>query len=90
MADYNFSISGIHSTLRYILEIKHISIKDYDSIGLVPYLYKEARQYYYEIWKARNQTDIDYKQIVEEITIPIPKKEPMKTKLFSFLDKDDI
>ena len=64
MEDYNFTTSGIFSTLKYILEVKHINIKEYDSIGLVPYLYNEAKQYYYEIWKAQNQDNIEYKNSI--------------------------
>lgn len=90
MEDYNFTTSGIFGTLKYILEVKHINIKEYDSIGLVPYLYNEAKQYYYEIWKAQNQDNVEYKIEIEEITIPIPQKNPIRSKLFSFLDKDDI
>ncbi len=41
-----YSYSGIHGTLNYFFIIKGNSTKDARGIGIVPYVYEEAKSYY--------------------------------------------
>lgn len=63
------------------------------SIGIVPYVYDKAFQYYYALWLAnQNNKDkviSDYVATSREVTIRPPQPKVRKRKLFSFLDKED-
>lgn len=92
--EYHYTYSGIHKALIYFFEIKHNSIeKANGGIGIVPWCYKNAYDYYYSLWQAQ-QANKDKKistYIPKEIEIIItpPKREIKKRKLFSFLDKEN-
>ena len=63
------------------------------SIGIVPYIYDKAFQYYYSRWLANQQNEDknikEYVPNLREVTIPSPQLKVRKRKLFSFLDKED-
>ena len=92
--DYHFTYSGILKALIYHFEIKHQPIeKANNGIGIVPYIYKEAYQYYYSLWMAQqlNQNK-DIKQYIPQvqiITIRPPERKVKKRKLFTFLDEEE-
>lgn len=93
--DYNFTYTGILKALKYFYEIQGHSLeKANDGIGIVPYIYKAAYNYYYSIWLA-NQKNVDkdindyVKPEVREVRIPIPQRKIQKRKLFSFLDEEE-
>ena len=78
----------------YFYEVKRNSLdKSNDGIGIVPWVYQEAYNYYYSLWEAqnRNQNKVidDYKPNEIIITIPPPRRKLKKSKLFSFLDKEE-
>lgn len=87
-----YTYTGIHKTLVYFYEIKDGDIeKANGGIGIVPYVYKEAQEYYYNIWMARQVNEakpINQFVKTEEtiITIEPPKRKKKKRNLFSFLD----
>lgn len=90
---YHFTHSGILKALVYYYEVKNGSIeKAHGQIGIVPYIYQEAYNYYYALWEAqqKNLTKIidHYVPEVEEIRIPSPQKKVYKKNLFSFLDEE--
>lgn len=93
IADYNYTYSGILKALIYFFEIKGNSIdKANGGIGIVPYVYKDAYNYYYNLWLA-NQKNNDkiieeYVPIIKEVKIPVPQRKIKKRNLFSFLDKE--
>jgi hypothetical protein len=92
--EYNYTYSGIHKALIYHFEIKGGSVeKANGGIGIVPYVYQAAYRYYYALWEAQQKNKdkviIDYKPTVKEIIIPIPKRQPKKRNLFSFLDDEE-
>lgn len=92
--EYNYSYSGIHKALVYFFEIKGNSIeKANGGIGIVPYVYQNAYQYYFSLWQAQqvNQnTNVEnYIPKVVEIKIPPPERKIKRKKLFSFLDKEE-
>ena len=93
--EYNFTYSGILKSLIYFYEVKQNPVeKSNDGIGIVPWVYKQAFNYYYAIWLAQqkntDKTVENYIPKETEIIIPRPKPKPHKKHLFSFLDdKED-
>ena len=93
--EYKYSYSGIRKALIYFYEVKgNDKQKANGSIGIVPYIYKEAYNYYYSIWLA-NQNNKDkvienYVPTQKVIHIPVPQRNLRKRKLFSFLDEENI
>ena len=93
MKDFNYTYSGILSTLKYWFEVKHNDIsKSHGGIGIVPYVYNDAKNYYYAIWLAKqsneNKTVEDYRPTVREIRIRRPERKVHKRRRFSFLDEE--
>ena len=98
--NYGYSYSGIHKALIYYYEIKGNKfdlLKTGGGIGIVPFCYQQAYNYYHSIWEAQQnqQTAISQTGIEKfipktiEIKIPVPICEPKKLNLFSFLDEEE-
>lgn len=90
-----FSFSGIESTLKYIYEVKKEPIeKSNGSIGIVPYMYDKARNYWYSVWLANQNNEVKilerYEPKIIEIKIPEPKRKMRHRKVFTFLDEENI
>lgn len=91
---YHYTYSGILKSLIYFYEIQHGDIsRANQGIGIVPYVYEKAKAYYYSLFLA-NSKNID-KRIQDyiptndgAINILPPLREPIKSREFSFLDKD--
>lgn len=93
--EYNFSYSGILKSLEYFYNIKGNPIeKANGGIGIVPYVYQDAYNYYYAIWEARQKNKgIKIKNYVvdtKEIVIPPPQRKVKTRKLFTFLDEEEV
>ena len=93
---YNYTYSGIHKSLKYFYEIKGNDVKKANGgIGIVPYTYNQAHDYYYALWEAqqKNEKKIEiiqeYIPRVKEIVIVRPQRKPKKRELFTFLDEDE-
>jgi hypothetical protein len=78
----------------YFYEVKGNSIeKANNGIGIVPYIYKDAYNYYYSIWEANQKNkdktaaDLQIQQQVVHIKSP-ERPQKRKRRLFSFLDKE--
>jgi hypothetical protein len=94
MKQYNYTYSGIRKSLTYWYEVKKQPIeKANGGIGIVPYIYKDAYNYYYMLWEAqqKNQNkDIEsYKPEDIVIRVPAPQRNIKKRKLFTFLDEEE-
>lgn len=92
---YNYTHTGIMQSLYYFYHIQNNDTKKAnDGIGIVPYVYNNAFNYFYDLWKAQNtnrdKVISDYVPEVIEVTIPVPVKENKMKRLFNFLDKDEI
>ena len=92
--EYQYTYSGILKALVYFYEIKGNSIeKANGSIGIVPYVYKDAFNYYYAIWEAQQKNENkkieDYLPEERIIRIQPPERKPFQRKLFSFLDEEE-
>ena len=92
--EYNFTYSGILKALQYFYEVKGRPInKSYGGIGIVPYVYKDAYNYHYNLWLAKQKNkDVKietYIPKVKEIVIPRPQRKVKKRPLFTFLDEEE-
>ena len=91
-----YSYSGILKSLIYFYEVKGNSIeKANGGIGIVPYIYNEAKAYYTRLWQAQqiNQAK-PIEQYIEPPgwtikTTPPKSHKRLKKMLFSFLDKEN-
>ena len=90
----NYTYSGILKSLVYFYQIKGNDIsKANGGIGIVPYIYEEARTYYTAIWMAQQQNLAkpiqQYKPNTIQVEIPPPIRKEKKKKYFSFLDEGE-
>ena len=93
--EYNFSYSGMLKALKYWYEVKNNPVDLDRGVGIIPYIYKSAYDYYYAIYLSdlQNQQIGDYTAYIPkdiEVSISPPQKKIEKRKLFSFLDKDEV
>lgn len=92
--EYHYTYSGVLKALVYHYEIKGGDIdKANGALGIVPYVYQKAYNYYYSLWEAqqKNKEKIIeyYVPKVKEIIIPAPERKVKKRKNFSFLDEEE-
>lgn len=92
---YNYTHRGIAFALRYFFEVKKNDIsKCNETIGIVPYVYKEAMAYYQALAinaQLNNNKDVKtYIPKVIEIKIEDPQIKIKKKNKFSFLDNDEV
>jgi hypothetical protein len=91
---YNYSYSGILKTLVYWYEIKENSLEKANSgIGIVPYIYEQSMQYYYNLYLTQmvneNKNLQDYQTKIKQVEIPPPKSFKPNFKFFHFLDEEE-
>ncbi len=91
---YGYSYSGMHKALIYFYEIKGNSVeKANGGVGIIPYVYQDAYNYYYSLWEAKqvNKEKViqDYVPLQVEVKIPSPQRKLKTRKLFSFLDEEE-
>lgn len=82
--EYNYTYSGILKTLIYWYDIKMNTLeKSKGGIGIVPYIYQDALQYYYAIYLANEVNANVSFQKMEEVTVEIESpRAKMPIKLF--------
>lgn len=95
ISKYNYTYSGILGSLKYWFEIKQNSIdKANGGIGIIPYIYDDARKYYETIFYAqqenKNVDDIDLETTI--IKISSPQRRIKKPKLIDleFLEEREV
>lgn len=95
ITENNYTYLGILKALKYFYEVKNGSKeKAYGRIGIVPYVYEDAHNYYLAIWQAKQKNaEIkieEYVLPVREVHIVIPQREPMKKQRseFTFLEEE--
>lgn len=84
--------SGILKTLEYYYDIKKHSIAESGgSIGIVPYVYKDAKDYYQKTWEANKKNEgLELEQETVSVTISNPQfRFPKKQTFFNFLDEEE-
>ena len=92
--EYNFTYSGMLKALKYWYEVKQHPVDTERGVGIIPYIYKNAYDYYYALWIAdqQNQQIADFKSYIPkdiEVTIKSPQRILPKRKLFTFLDQEE-
>lgn len=72
---YKFTYSGMHKSLIWFFEIQKKPFDKNKGIGIIPYIYKDAEQYYYTIYlaKLQNKDTESIKNSITIIQIPSPK-----------------
>ena len=93
--EYNFTMSGMLKALKYWYKVKGNVIDLNRGVGIIPYVYKNAYDYYYALWLANQQNYqiTDFKEYIPkdiEVVIKPPQRKIEKQKMFDFLDKDDV
>ena len=94
--EYNYTYSGIHGALCYAFEVKKMKVqKDNATLGIVPYIYEDAKKYYNSISQIQkeNKTQIIKEKEMEKpqdviIYIKSPQRKMRRRNLFSFLDEE--
>lgn len=94
VAEYNYTYSGMLKALIYFYEIRGGDVDQaHDSVGIIPYIYKDAYNYYYNLWQAQQKNQYkDIKQFIPqviEVHITSPQRDIIKRKRFSFLDEEE-
>ena len=91
-AEYNYTYSGMLKTLIWWYEIKGNTIeKANEGIGIIPFVYKNACDYYYALYLANiiNEEYVNYKTPKKEIHINSPRVEQKEKKFFKLLEEED-
>lgn len=91
---YGYTDSGILKTLEYFYEVKKGSAaKSNGGVGIVPYVYDDAKDHYYKIYMAQESNkEKDITHMVQEgrvIHISPPKRKSRKVKLFNMDIEED-
>ena len=90
--EYKYSYSGILKSLVYFYDVKGNAIeKANGGIGIVPFVYQDAFNYYYALWQAQSinkEKHINIIPKVKEVTIKPPTVEKHMT-LFFMNDEED-
>lgn len=88
--NYNYTYSGILKSLQWYYEIqKNPKQKFKDgSLGIVPYVYNQAFNYFYKVYlAAQNNNNKTYSKKIREIKIKPPRKKERKP--FLFFENED-
>ncbi len=88
-----FTYSGIYKTLFYWFDIcnNRNAYLNNPTIAIVPYIYPQARDYYYKLYQAKELNKNKNIEKPKEIVVKIqaPEREPLrKRNLFTFLDEE--
>ena len=88
-----FTYSGIYKSLFYWFDIcnNRNAYLNRPTIAIVPYIYPQARDYYYRLYQAKESNKNKNIEKPKEIIVKIqaPEREPLrKRNLFTFLDEE--
>lgn len=96
LIEKNYTYKGMLKSLKYFYEIKNgDKEKAYGRIGIIPYVYEDAHNYYLALFEAKEKNEqvvvSDYVLPTRVVCIKNPERSPMvgKRKLFSFLDEEE-
>lgn len=88
---YGFTYSGMLKSLKWFYEVKGNSKESSNGrIGIIPYIYEEAKKYYYNLYLAqqRNKDVQGYRLEVKEIVIASPRMYIAPPKLFDLGEEE--
>lgn len=89
-----FTYSGIYKTLFYYFDVMHNNRATYlnnPTIGIVPYVYPQAKEYFYKLYLSKELNKDKSIDIPKEVIVKIraPEREPLRQRnLFTFLDEE--
>lgn len=89
--EYNFTYSGMFKALTWWFDIQNHTIeKANGGIGILPYIYNDAKTYFYGLYLAQlaNEEKTIYNQI-EEIEIASPRVYISPPKLFDIEEENN-
>lgn len=91
--DRGYTASGMLKTLVYFYDVKANPVPDRPTVGILPYIYDEAKNYYKKLYYSnlynKNRDMHNYIPQTEKVTIPVPHREVIKKRnLFTFLDEE--
>ena len=94
--EYGYTHSGILKSLQWWCEVKGQALdneKSRGGLGIVPYIYNDAKQYYYNLYLAQNANKDknieEYKAKEKIVIIKPPKVTEYRPKLFNFESLED-
>ena len=92
--EYSFSYTGMLKALTWWFDVqKHTLEGTNGGIGILPYIYNDARTYYYGLYMAQmvnsNKDIAHYKRKVEEIEIAPPQVYVQPPKLFDLGEEEN-
>lgn len=89
--NYNYSYLGILKSLIFFYDIKkNDKSKANNAIGIVPYIYQQAYDYYLAIFKAQQNSDVVLKEETIEYVIKVPQHTKKRIKLLGLgVDEED-
>lgn len=88
---YDFTYSGMLKSLKWFYEVKGSSKEGSNGrIGIIPYIYNDAKKYYYNLYLAqqRNKDVEGYRLEIKEVVIASPRMFTAPPKLFDLGDED--
>ena len=88
---YDFTYSGMLKTLKWFYDVKGGDKESSNGrIGIIPYIYKDAWNYYHDIFLAqqRNKDIENYRLETKETVITSPRMFTPQPKLFDLGDED--
>lgn len=85
-----YSYKGMRLSLKWFYEVQHHSIENSNGIGIIPYVFDDAKEYYYRLYLAQvaNSNIKNYKPKQQIITIPSPRTYVRPPHLWD-LDKEE-
>ena len=89
--EYHFTWSGMLKALKWHYEINHNNKNsiDYESIGIIPYIYEDAKSYYRKIYESQKKNkNVKVRAQLETVSIQSPRAYHPRPQLFN-LDKED-
>ena len=83
-----YTSKGIRLSLDWFFNIQHNPIANSKGVGIVPYVYKEAMEYFLAIQEVRdkNKNISNYSVRTKQITIPLPQQKIKPIKLWTIED----
>lgn len=77
--DYKFTYSGMQGALEYFFIVCKGDVTKSHGIGIIPYIYEEAKNYYYGLQAIEEKNkDIHITNEVQDIIIATPKRVPLR------------
>ena len=82
--DYNYSYSGMLKSLQWFYDVKRNPKDKFieGSLGIIPFVYQDAYNYYYKIFIASQNSNTEYEKKEKVIKIKAPEQKREKPKLF--------